>query len=80
MELPEWWDEEPDALARYLRAATEQAEIDAQSKHLTELRAIAAAAMSRSGMSLNQIARAVGLTKPAVQGLVEKGRWLDPLT
>lgn len=76
VELPAWWDEEPDDLARYLRAATEQADLDARSKHLTEVRAAAVAAMHRDGRSFNEISKVIGLTRPAVQKLVEKGRRL----
>lgn len=74
MELPEWWGEEPDDLARYLRAAREQAEVDAHSKNLTEVRSVAVAAMHQGGRSFNEISKVIGLSRPAVQKLVEKGR------
>lgn len=76
MELPPWWDDEPDDLARYLRATAERDAIDRAVTAMADARALAMAKMSQSGMTFAQIATETGLTVARVQQLVERGRRL----
>lgn len=76
VELPAWWDEEPDDLARYLRATAERDALDQAVGRMTDLRALAVLRLNLSGMSYGKIAEATGVTPARIQQLVGRGRRL----